>query len=133
MNKFNFIWIFALFLLFTKIISLHIPLSFIGTVGIITWIFGKEGFFKGDFIFNILAGGVILGAFFMATDYVTAPITTKGRFIFGLGCGIMTVLIRYYGGFPEGVNCAILLMNMLTPMIDKYARPRLFGARRKNG
>ena len=71
----------------------------------------------------------MLGAFFMATDYVTAPVTTKGRFIFGLGCGIMTILIRFYGGFPEGVNYSILLMNILTPLIDKYSRPKLFGAR----
>ena len=70
---------------------------------------------------------LMIGAFFMATDYVTTPVTTKGRFIFGLGCGIMTVLIRFYGGFPEGVNYSILFMNILTPLIDKYARPQLFG------
>ncbi|MDD5593971.1 MAG: RnfABCDGE type electron transport complex subunit D, partial [Candidatus Margulisbacteria bacterium] len=76
---------------------------------------------------SILTGGLMLGAFFMATDYVTTPVTTGGRFIFGLGCGIMTVLIRSFGGFPEGVNYAILLMNILTPIFDKFTRPRVFG------
>jgi len=117
----------AAILFYKKIIDWPAPIAFIGTVAVLTFALGH------DPLFGILSGGLMLGAFFMATDYVTAPITTKGRFIFGLGCGIMTVLIRYYGGFPEGVNYAILLMNMLTPMIDKYARPRLFGARRKNG
>jgi electron transport complex protein RnfD len=86
-----------------------------------------------DPLFHVLSGGLLLGAFFMATDYVTAPVTTKGRFIFGLGCGVMTVLIRLYGGFPEGVNYAILIMNMLTPVIDTYVRPSLFGGVKKHG
>ncbi|MFA6548842.1 MAG: RnfABCDGE type electron transport complex subunit D [Candidatus Margulisiibacteriota bacterium] len=117
----------AAILFYKKIIDWPAPIAFIGTVAVLTFALGH------DPIFGILSGGLMLGAFFMATDYVTAPVTTKGRFIFGLGCGIMTVLIRYYGGFPEGVNYAILLMNMLTPLIDKYSRPRLFGARRKHG
>ena len=108
------LFIGAIFLIFTKIISLHIPLSFIGTVGVITWIFGKEGFFKGDFIFNILSGGLILGAFFMATDYVTSPLTKKGRIIFGIGCGVLTAIIRLRGSYPEGVCYSILFMNAAT-------------------
>lgn len=76
-----------------------------------------------------MSGGLLLGAFFMATDYVTAPVTSRGRFYFGLGCGLITVLIRYFGGFPEGVNYAILIMNMLTPLIDRYVRPRLYGGK----
>lgn len=111
----------AAILFYKKIIDWPAPAAFIGTVAALTFFLGH------DPLFGILSGGLMLGAFFMATDYVTAPVTVKGRFIFGLGCGLMTVLIRYFGGFPEGVNYSILLMNMLTPMIDKYARPRLYG------
>jgi electron transport complex protein RnfD len=81
----------------------------------------------GDAIFHILAGGLFLGAFFMATDYVTSPITHKGRWIFGIGCGVITVLIRLWGGYPEGVSYAILLMNCLVPLIDSKIRPRKLG------
>ncbi|MDD4179583.1 MAG: RnfABCDGE type electron transport complex subunit D [Candidatus Margulisbacteria bacterium] len=114
----------ALILLAARVIDWPAPTAFIGSVGILSWLLGH------DPLFAMLSGGLILGAFFMATDYVTAPVTTKGRFIFGLGCGLMTVLIRYFGGFPEGVNYSILFMNIFTPLIDKYARPRLFGQRR---
>jgi electron transport complex protein RnfD len=117
----------ALFLLVTKIISLHIPLSYIGTVGIITWIFGKQGFFQGDFIFNMLAGGLILGAFFMATDYVTSPLTKKGKIVFGIGCGILTAIIRLKGGYPEGVCYSILFMNAAVPIIDRFTKIRKYG------
>jgi len=117
----------ALFLLVTKIISFHIPLSYIGTVGIITWIFGKDGFFKGDFIFNILAGGLILGAFFMATDYVTSPLTKKGKIVFGIGCGLLTAIIRLRGGYPEGVCYSILFMNAAVPIIDRFTKPKKYG------
>ncbi len=108
-------------LFWKKIIDWPAPTAYIGTVAIFTLLLGH------DPIFGILSGGLMLGAFFMATDYVTAPVTVKGRFVFGLWCGVMTVLIRYFGGFPEGVNYSILIMNMLTPLIDRYARPRLFG------
>lgn len=110
-----------------RIIDWPAPTAYIGTVALLTLILGQ------DPLFHVLSGGLLLGAFFMATDYVTAPVTTKGRFIFGLGCGIMTVLIRLYGGFPEGVNYSILIMNMLTPLIDAYVRPGLFGGVKKNG
>lgn len=118
----------ALYLLFTKIISLHIPLSFIGTVMILSWIFGGEGLFKGDFIFHLFAGGLVLGAFFMVTDYVTRPLTNKGKIIFGIGCGIMTVVIRLRGGYPEGVSYAILFMNAVVPLIDRYTKTRVYGS-----
>lgn len=80
-----------------------------------------------DPLFHLLAGGLVIGAFFMATDYVTSPITTKGQIIFGVGCGVLTSLIRIYGGYPEGVCYAILLMNAVTPLIDRYVKPRRFG------
>ncbi|MFA5113678.1 MAG: RnfABCDGE type electron transport complex subunit D [Candidatus Margulisiibacteriota bacterium] len=113
----------AALLLLVRVIDWPAPTAFIGTVALLSWLLGH------DPLFAILSGGLVLGAFFMATDYVTAPVTVKGRFIFGLGCGLLTVLIRYFGGFPEGVNYSILIMNMLTPVIDKYARPRLFGSK----
>ena len=121
----------ALFLLITKIISLHIPLSFIGAVGVITWIFGKDGFFKGDFIFNIMAGGLILGAFFMATDYVTSPLTKKGKIVFGIGCGVLTAIIRLRGSYPEGVCYAILFMNAAVPIIDRFTKTKKYGLIKK--
>lgn len=121
----------ALFLLVTKIISLHIPLSYIGTVGIITWVFGKDGFFRGDFVFNILAGGIILGAFFMATDYVTSPLTKKGRIVFGIGCGILTAIIRLRGSYPEGVCYSILFMNAAVPIIDRFTKTKKYGLVKK--
>jgi len=117
----------ALFLLITKIISLHIPLSFIGTVGVITWVFGKDGFFKGDFIFNIMAGGLTLGAFFMATDYVISPLTKKGKIVFGIGCGVLTAIIRLRGSYPEGVCYAILFMNAAVPIIDRFTKTKKYG------
>ncbi len=117
----------ALFLLILGIISWHIPVSFIATVGIFTWIFGAEALFNGKWLFHILSGGLILGAFFMATDYVTSPLTNKGRLIFGFGCGLFTAIIRLWGGYPEGVCYAILLMNAAAPLIDRYTKPRRFG------
>lgn len=108
-------------LLALKIIDWPAPTAYIGTVALLSFMLGH------DPIFYVLSGGLILGAFFMATDYVTVPVTTKGRFIFGLGCGVITVLIRFFGSFPEGVNYSILFMNIFTPVIDRYARPRLFG------
>ena len=123
----------ALFLLWRGYISLHIPLSFIATVGIFTYIFaGKQGLFSGDWLFHILSGGLILGAFFMATDYVTSPLTRKGHIIFGVCCGILTSVIRLWGGYPEGVSYAILMMNAATPLIDRYTKTRIYGSKGKN-
>ena len=111
----------AAFLLIRRIITLTIPLSYIITVALFTWIFGgKSGLFTGDWLFHILSGGLILGAFFMATDMVTSPITVLGQLIFGIGAGLMTFLIRIYGGYPEGVSFSILFMNAFTPIIDRY-------------
>lgn len=122
----------ALFLLIRGYISWHIPASFIATVGIFTYIFGPKGFFTGDWLFHILSGGLILGAFFMATDYVTSPLTARGHLIFGVGCGILTSVIRLWGGYPEGVSYAILMMNAATPLIDRFTKPRIYGtAKRK--
>ncbi len=102
----------GIFLIVKKVISPTIPVAFIGTVFVFTWALGF------DPVFHILAGGVMLGAIFMATDPVTSPKTTAGKIIFGIGCGFLTVVIRIYGTYPEGVSFAILLMNILTPHID---------------
>lgn len=114
------------YLLLRRIISYHAPLAFILVVGLFSWVFGQDGFFGGDFIFAVLSGGLILGAFFMATDYVTTPLTTEGQFIFGLGCGLITFVIRKWGGSPEGVSYSILIMNAVVPLIDRYIRPKRF-------
>jgi len=117
----------AVFLLAKGYISWHIPFIYIATVGIFGFIFGPSGFFTGDWIFQILTGGLVLGAFFMATDYVTSPLTRKGQIIFALGCGLVTVAIRFWGGYPEGVSYAILMMNAATPLIDRFTRNRIYG------
>ena len=101
------------------------PVFYIGTVALLSWALGQ------DPLFQILAGGLFLGAFFMATDYVTTPITTKGKIIFAIGAGILVVLIRVYGSMPEGVCYSILLMNAFTPLIDRHVRPRVFGLVKK--
>lgn len=119
----------ALYLLWKKYLWWQTPVGFIVSVGFLSFIFGRTGFFKGDFWFSILSGGVILGAFFMATDYVTSPMTKKGQCIFGIGCGILTFLIRKFGGYPEGVSYSILMMNAATPLIDRWVKPRRYGQR----
>lgn len=113
----------GLLLIVMKVISPSAPISFIGTVAILTAITG------GDVGYQVLAGGLLLGAFFMATDYSTTPITEKGRIIFGIGCGIITFVIRNYGGYPEGVSFSILLMNVLTPYIDRLTMSKPVGAK----
>jgi len=117
----------AAFLLLRGYISWHIPFSFIISTGLFAYIFGAKPLFSGDWLANILSGGLMLGAFFMATDYVTSPLTYKGQVIFGAGCGLVTTVIRFWGGYPEGVSYAILIMNAATPMIDRYTRPRIYG------
>ncbi len=119
----------ALYLLIKGYISLHIPLTYILTVGVFTYIFGAQGLFSGDWLFHILSGGLILGAFFMATDYVTSPLTYKGQIIFAFGCGLLTIVIRQWGGYPEGVSYAILMMNAAVPIIDRYTKNRIYGTR----
>ena len=120
----------GLFLIYMKIVKWEIPVVMIATVGILTWIFGPAGMFTGDPIFHMMAGGLIIGAFFMATDMVTVPLTRKGQIIFAVGAGLLTVLIRLKGGYPEGVCYSILLMNSVTPLIDRFVQPVKFGARR---
>jgi electron transport complex protein RnfD len=121
----------ASYLFYRRVINWRIPFAFIGTVGLLTWILGPEGFFTGKGLYSIFLGGLILGAFFMATDYVSSPLTPKGKIIMGIGCGILTVVIRLYGGYPEGVSYAILIMNLLVPLIDRYTVPRVFGEEKK--
>jgi len=115
----------GILLLALGIINWRIPVAYIGTVALFTLALG------GDAIFHILAGGLMLGAFFMATDYVTSPITARGRIIFGIGAGILTVVIRRFGGLPEGVCYSILFMNAITPLIDRYVKVRPYGLVKK--
>ena len=117
----------ALYLLWKKIIWWQTPVSFIVTVGLLSWVFGGAMLFSGDYLFSILAGGLVLGAFFMATDYVTTPLSKGGQLVFGIGCGVLTFVIRKFGGYPEGVSYAILMMNAVVPLIDRFIKPRTYG------
>ncbi|MBC8529159.1 RnfABCDGE type electron transport complex subunit D [Christensenellaceae bacterium NSJ-44] len=117
----------AVYLLCRRVISWRIPIIYIATTAIFTWIFWPEGWFTGPVLYQIFGGGLILGAFFMATDYASSPVTPKGQIIYALGCGLLTAVIRLWGGYPEGVSFAILLMNVAAPLIDKYTRPHIFG------
>ncbi|MBI5025553.1 MAG: RnfABCDGE type electron transport complex subunit D [Nitrospirae bacterium] len=120
----------AAFLFYRGYITWHIPFSFIATVVALTWIFGgKDALFTGDPILHFLSGGLVLGAFFMATDYVTCPTVRKAQIIFGIGCGALTALIRLKGGYPEGVMFAILIMNCFAPLLDRRFKTRTFGAK----
>lgn len=123
----------GLVLIIKKYIKWQVPVIMIGTVGLLTWAFGGKVdgrivLFTGDPFFHMLSGGLIIGAFFMATDMVTTPITMKGQMLFAFGCGLIVVLIRLWGGYPEGVCYSILLMNAVTPLIDKYIFPVKFGS-----
>ena len=124
----------GLFLIWKKIISPIIPAAFIGTVFVFAAIY-YVATGTGDplqmAIFHVLAGGVMLGAFFMATDYVTSPILPMGKVIFGVGCGLITMLIRLFGSYPEGVSFSILLMNVLCPLIDNFCQKRMYGGAKK--
>lgn len=115
----------GLYLIYRNVISPVTPVAFIGTVAVLALLFGQ------DPIFHVCAGGVMLGAFFMATDYATTPITSLGKVIFGIGCGLITMLIRVFGSYPEGVSFSILLMNILTPHIDNFCIKRLYGGGKK--
>ncbi len=115
----------GLFLIVFRVVNWEIPLGYIGASALTAAIFG------GDVVFHLLAGGLLFGAFFMATDYVTTPLTRQGRFIFGLGCGFLNILIRLFStGFVEATTYAILFMNALTPLIDYFLKPRRFGEKR---
>jgi electron transport complex protein RnfD len=118
----------AAYLFYRRILTWHIPTTFIGTVVLLSGLFWLVNPAKyPDPAFHLVTGGLVLGAFYMATDMVTTPVSTRGMLVFGVGCGLLTVLIRLFGGYPEGVSFAILLMNAATPLIDRYLRPRTFG------
>lgn len=117
------------YLLIRKTISWRIPVIFLATTALFCWALGTEGgfTFDGDPLLSILTGGVMFGAVFMAPDYTTSPMTAKGQVVYAVGCGLIVSIIRTYGAYPEGVTYAILLMNIATPLIDKYMRPRVYG------
>ncbi len=119
----------GIYLLVRKVITWHIPVAFIGTTFLFT--LAVEGWNLETTLAWVLSGGLVLGAFFMATDYVTSPSTAKGKLIFGIGAGVITVLIRFWGGYPEGVSFAILLMNIVNPYIDAATPRKLFGGKKK--
>ena len=113
-------------LLYKRYITWHIPVSILASTALLTWIFGGDKLCTGDPLLAVLSGGLILGAFFMATDYVTSPMQPKGKLIFGVGIGVLPVIIRLRGGYPEGVCYAILLMNSIAPALDTWFKPRRF-------
>jgi Na+-translocating ferredoxin:NAD+ oxidoreductase subunit D len=117
----------GIYLLARRVIDWRIPGVYIATVAAFTWIAGPDGLFTGDALYHILAGGLMLGAIYMATDYVTSPISKTGKIVFALGCGILTGVIRLWGGYPEGVSYAILLMNLVVPLLDRAFKPKVFG------
>ncbi len=117
----------AVFLFLKGYITWHIPVSYLFTTGILHYVFGPSGLFSGDWLFYLLSGGLVLGAFYMATDYVTSPLTAQGQLIYGTGCGLLTAVIRLWGGYPEGTCYAILMMNAVSPFIDRYTRGRIYG------
>ena len=123
----------GLYLIWKKVISWRIPVGFIGAVAVLTLIGGHAGYSNVDWMLqNLFAGGLFLGAFFMATDYATSPVTLNGQLVYGVGCGVLTVLIRYFGGFPEGVSYAILIMNLCAWAIDKAFRRYQFGVTKED-
>ena len=121
----------GIFLIATHIITWHIPVFYIGSFAILSWIFGGIpyglGAFHGEILLPVFSGGLMLGAFFMATDWVTTPTTKKGEAIFAIGCGFFTFLIRYFGSLPEGVSLAIILMNIVSPTIERFVKVKPFG------
>ena len=121
------------YLLVRRVISWKIPVTYIAVFAVLTFLFGGEKFDIHYTLLQILTGGLFLGAFFMATDYTTTPTSPVGQFIFGIGCGVLTFVIRKFGGYPEGVSFSILLMNLATPLIDRYIIPRKFGEVSKHG
>lgn len=123
----------VIYLFARKVITWRIPTSFIATVVILTFIFGHEGYSRVDWVmYNLFCGSLLLGAFFMANDYATSPVTGPGQLLYGFGCGAITVLIRYFGSYPEGVSYAILIMNLCTWAIDKAFRRHQFGVSKED-
>ena len=117
----------GIYLVARKVISARIPVAYLATVAIITLVFHKTEDGLSWMLYSLFSGGVMLGAIFMATDYVTSPVTKNGQIIYGIGCGVLTVIFRYYGLFPEGVTYAILLMNLCVWVIDRHTAPRIYG------
>ena len=120
----------GIYLMVKGVISARIPVSYLGTVAVLTLVFSKGDNAFLWMLYSLLGGGVVLGALFMATDYATSPVTPKGQIIYGIGCGVLTVIFRYFGLFPEGVTYAILLMNACAWAIDRYSAPRRFGTKK---
>lgn len=119
------------YLLIRRVISWHIPVAFVGTVAILTFLFPIGGAERLEFmVASLCSGGLMLGAFFMATDYVTSPVTSVGRLIYGVACGFITVFLRYFSGYNEGVSFAILIMNAFVWYLDMATKPRVFGKKR---
>ncbi len=123
----------GLYLVIRRVISLRIPLAYLGTVAVLAFLFPQGNDRLVWTAAQLLSGGLMLGAWFMATDYVTSPVTPKGQIIYGICCGLVTVLIRYFGAYPEGVSYAILIMNCCVVLFDRIGRPRRFGAAKKEG
>lgn len=119
----------GIYLLYRGVINWRIPFTYIGTVVVMMLIFGGG---VENTVYHLLAGGLMLGAFYMATDYSSSPVTKKGQIIFGIGAGLLTAIIRLKGGYPEGVSYSILLMNVAAPLIDKYTSPKVFGEVKQN-
>ncbi|PAB61385.1 RnfABCDGE type electron transport complex subunit D [Anaeromicrobium sediminis] len=115
----------GIYLVYRGVITPRIPVIYIATVAVMSFLLG--GFDISYMVYQVFAGGLMLGAIYMATDYASSPVTEKGQIIFAVGCGFLTAIIRIYGGYPEGVSYSILLMNVATPLIEKYTRPRVFG------
>ena len=115
------------YLIWRKVINWQTPVAYIATVAVLTFLFPKQGTGLEWMLYSVFGGGLFLGAFFMATDYATSPVTKKGQLIFGIGCGLFTVLIRYFGSYNEGVCYSIMVMNLLVALIDKYTKPTRFG------
>jgi electron transport complex protein RnfD len=120
----------GLYMLFTKVITWHIPVSIIVTVGFVAgifWLVNPEVYINP--IYHLLTGGLMLGAIFMATDMVSSPMNPKGQMIYGVGIGLITISIRLFGAYPEGISFAILIMNAFTPLINTYVKPKRFGGK----
>ena len=115
------------YLIWRKVINWQTPVAYIATVAVLTFLFPKQGTGLEWMLYSVFGGGLFLGAFFMATDYATSPVTKKGQLIFGIGCGLFTVLIRYFGSYNEGVCYSIMVMNLCVALIDKYTKPTRFG------
>lgn len=117
------------YLVYRKVISIHIPAVYIGTVALLTLL--NSGFNVEYMAYHVVSGGLMIGAIYMATDYASSPLTTEGKVIYAVGCGVLTATIRIFGGYAEGVGFSILLMNVATPLIDRYTAPAIYGEVKK--